>query len=141
MKTTFFSYKFLQRIKVIVYFISFVVLVSCSKKSDAVTLPTPPPPVVVVRPDTMLLPDGVNLQPSYYSGGNVDLGFTLMKQNPKIKSLRIEIEPTQVANAVRWISEAIANGYNIICTYHKASVLGSATSRMLLTGGKPIIIL
>lgn len=75
--------------------------------------------------------NGVNLQPSYFNGGNCDLGWNLMKANTKIKTVRIEIEPDQVTNAKRWISEAKANGFTIIATYHKSSVLGSdATSEL-----------
>lgn len=69
--------------------------------------------------------NGVNLQPSYFNGGNCDLGWNLMKANTKIKTVRIEIEPDQVTNAKRWIAEAKANGYTVIATYHKSSVLGS----------------
>src|SRR5581483_1106978 len=70
--------------------------------------------------------NGVNLQPSYYNSGNVNFGWSLMKANPKIKTVRIEIEPTVSITTVKsWISQAKSNGYNIICTYHKASVLGS----------------
>lgn len=69
--------------------------------------------------------NGVNLQPSYYNGGNCDLGWNLMKANTKIKTVRIEIEPNQVTNAKRWIAEAKANGYTVIATYHKSTVLGS----------------
>ena len=74
------------------------------------------------------LGNGVNLQPSYYGAsgdlGNVDLGWGLMKQCPNIKSVRIEIEGNQVANAKRWIKEAATNGYAIIATFHKSSILG-----------------
>lgn len=80
------------------------------------------------------LGNGVNLQPSYYSGGNVDLGWSLMRQNSKIKSVRIEIEPDQVdnGNAQRWIKEAIANGYSVIATYHRKDALGSKDPNDLL---------
>ncbi len=79
-----------------------------------------PPPLL-----TAGLGNGVNLQPSYYNGGNVDFGWTLMKADQKIKSVRIEIEPGQQANAQRWIKEAVANGYAVIATYHKVAVLGT----------------
>src|SRR5437667_8859508 len=45
--------------------------------------------------------NGVNLQPSYDFGGNVDLGWSFMKTSPKIKTVRIEIEPNRVTNAKR----------------------------------------
>ncbi|RKR05440.1 hypothetical protein C8C83_4788 [Flavobacterium sp. 90] len=69
--------------------------------------------------------NGVNLQPSYYNNGNCDLGWNLMKQNTKIKTVRIEVEPGQETNAKRWISEAKLNGFTVIVSYHKSSVLGS----------------
>ena len=78
------------------------------------------------------LGNGVNLQPSYYNSGNCDLGWNLMKQNTKIQTVRIEVEPGQEANAKRWISEAKANGYKVIVSYHKASVLGSYSTAELM---------
>jgi mannan endo-1,4-beta-mannosidase len=75
--------------------------------------------------------NGVNLQPSYYNGGNCDLGWNLMKQNTKIKTVRIEVEPGQETNAKRWISEAKANGFTVIVSYHKSSVLGSDSTSEL----------
>lgn len=111
-----------------------LLLVYCSKNPAGNVTPTPPitttpttttPPAATTPIVVMLAGNGVNLQPSYYSGGNVDLGFGLMKQQTKIKTVRIEIEPNHVANAIRWIKEASNNGYTVICTYHKATVLGS----------------
>lgn len=75
--------------------------------------------------------NGVNLQPSYYNGGNCDLGWNLMKQNTKIKTVRIEVEPGQETNAKRWISEAKSNGFMVIVSYHKSSVLGSDSTAEL----------
>ncbi len=75
--------------------------------------------------------NGVNLQPSYYNGGNCDLGWNLMNQNGNIKTVRIEVEPGQETNAKRWISEAKANGKTVIVTYHKSSVLGSNSTSEL----------
>ena len=69
--------------------------------------------------------NGVNLQPSYYNGGNPNFAWSLMKQQTKIKTVRIEIEPGYVSQAKTWISQARSNGYAVIATYHKASVLGS----------------
>ncbi len=72
------------------------------------------------------LGNGVNLQPSYYNGGNVNFGYSLMKQNTKIKTVRIEIEPSvSISLAKSWIQQARSNGYAVIATYHKSSVLGS----------------
>lgn len=76
--------------------------------------------------------NGVNLQPSYYNNGNVTFGWTLMRQNTKIKTLRIEIEPDKVEQAKTWISQARSNGYNIICTYHYSRAIGSDKETDLL---------
>lgn len=40
--------------------------------------------------------DGVNLQPSYFCNGDMDLGWNLMKKYDKIKSVRIEMDPVKV---------------------------------------------
>jgi mannan endo-1,4-beta-mannosidase len=69
--------------------------------------------------------NGVNLQPSYYNGGYPNFGWSLMKSYSKIKTVRIEIEPDKVTQAKSWIAAAKSNGYTVIATYHKSSVLGS----------------
>jgi mannan endo-1,4-beta-mannosidase len=84
---------------------------------------------------TANLGNGVNLQPSYYNGGNPDFGWSLMKQQTKIKTVRIEIEPDKVSQAKSWISQAKANGYAVIATYHKSSVLGSDNTAELTAAG------
>ena len=93
---------------------------------DAASRLTPP----VITPASFstdtVFGNGVDLQPSYYNGGNVTFGYSLMQQYPKIKSVRIEIEPTvDLALAVSWIHQAVSNGYKVIATYHKYTVLGS----------------
>lgn len=75
--------------------------------------------------------NGINLQPSYYS--NVNFGWELMRQYPAIKTVRIEIEPDKAAQAVRWISEARNEGYQVIATYHKHTVLGTNDAAELIT--------
>ena len=71
-------------------------------------------------------PANVRLQPSYYNGGNPNFGWSLMKAQKNIKTVRIEIEPSiSITQAKSWISQAKSNGFAIIATYHKASVLGS----------------
>ncbi|MEK8034058.1 hypothetical protein AACH06_24810 [Ideonella sp. DXS29W] len=75
-----------------------------------------------------LVPNGVNLQPSYYNGGNVNFGWTLMRANPKIGSVRIEVEPGMEAQAATWLAQARSNGLKAIVTYHKWTVLGSNSS-------------
>lgn len=79
--------------------------------------------------------NGANLQPSYYNNGNVNMGWSLMNQNTKIKTLRIEIEPDKVTQAKTWISQAKSNGKQVIATYHKAAVLGSDSSSELSNAG------
>ncbi|WP_223648982.1 cellulase family glycosylhydrolase [Hymenobacter psoromatis] len=81
------------------------------------------------------LGNGVNLQPSYYNGGNPNFGFSLMKQQSKIKTVRIEIEPGYETQAKGWISQAKSNGFAVIATYHKSSVLGSDNTGELATAG------
>jgi len=78
-----------------------------------------------------IVPNGVNLQPSYYNNGNVNLGWSLMNANSKIKTVRIEIEPDKVSQAKSWISQAKSNGKTIIATYHKSAVLGSDSTTEL----------
>jgi hypothetical protein len=72
---------------------------------------------------TFGLGNGVNLQPSYYSGGDVDLGWDLMQKQLQIKSVCIEIEAGQEVNAQRWIKEAVDNKYAVIATFHSAAML------------------
>jgi mannan endo-1,4-beta-mannosidase len=69
--------------------------------------------------------DGVNLQPSYFNGGSVNFGWSFMQQFSSIKTVRIEIEPNKVNIAAHWIAEAHSNGYLVIATYHKSTVLGT----------------
>ncbi|RYH29806.1 glycoside hydrolase [archaeon] len=71
------------------------------------------------------LGDGVNLQPSYYNNGDVTFGWDLMKKYPDITTVRIEIEPDKASQAWNWINQASINGYHVIATYHKCSVLGT----------------
>ena len=84
----------------------------------------------------MMFSNGVNLQPSYFNGGNVDLAWALMKSHPKIKTVRIEIEPGQNINGQRWIAEAKAHGYSVIATYHKFDALLSDDPEELLAAGQ-----
>ena len=113
-------------------------LIACNKSNHAtltstdslitglpVTPPAAPAGKGAFTTDT-LIGNGVDLQPSYYNGGNATFGFALMQQNPKIKSVRIEIEPSvSIALAASWIKHARDSGYRVIATYHKYTVLGS----------------
>jgi mannan endo-1,4-beta-mannosidase len=79
--------------------------------------------------------NGVNLQPSYFCNGNMDLGWDLMDNYPDIKTLRIELDTStnsKTDDFVRWISEANDNGYDVIATYHYTSELGSNDPNQLL---------
>jgi mannan endo-1,4-beta-mannosidase len=58
--------------------------------------------------------NGINLQPSYFNNGNVTFGWSLMKKYSQIKTVRIEIEPDKVSQAVNWIKEAKTNGYQVL---------------------------
>ncbi len=79
--------------------------------------------------------NGVNLQPSYYNNGNVDMGWSLMKSKANIKSVRIEIEPGKETQGKTWIAQAKSNGYTVIATYHKSAVLGSDSTSELAAAG------
>lgn len=69
------------------------------------------------------LANGVNLQPSYCFGGDVDLGWDVMDGSfSRIKSVRIEIEAGQEVNAARWIREATSKR-TVIATYHDKDML------------------
>lgn len=82
--------------------------------------------------DAGVFPNGVNLQPSYYNNGNVDFGWSLMKQNTRIQTVRIEIEPTvSVSQAATWIRQARQQGYTVIATYHKVDQLGKDSTSEL----------
>lgn len=82
-----------------------------------------------------IFPNGLNLQPSYFNNGNVNIGWGLMQQQSKIQTVRIEIEPDMVVQAVSWIAQAKANGYNVIATYHKSAVLGTNDPNELVNAG------
>jgi hypothetical protein len=75
---------------------------------------------------TFDLGDGVNLQPSYFNDGAVNLGWEFMRSQPRIRTVRIEIEPSvPLVQARRWLSEAHAAGYKVIATYHHFPSNGS----------------
>lgn len=118
---------FLQKILQNLSLASLILIAACSKSTPdgpvVVTPPTVIPPVVIVVKDS--IKNGVNLQPSYYNGGNPNFDWALMKLQTKIKTLRIEIEPDKAPQAKNWIAQAQANGFSVIATYHKYTVLGS----------------
>lgn len=97
-------------------------LSNCSRPDQEIPTPLAPANAADL---TAGFGNGVNLQPSYYNGGNPDFGWSLMRQQVKIKTVRIEIEPDKVSQAKNWIAQAKNNGYAVIASYHKASVLGS----------------
>ncbi|HEX8350317.1 MAG TPA: cellulase family glycosylhydrolase [Hymenobacter sp.] len=100
-------------------------LASCSKQNEAAPTSQSQTATTATTDLTAGLGNGVNLQPSYYNGGNPNFAWSLMKQQTKIKTVRIEIEPDRVTQAKSWISQAKANGYAVIASYHKSTVLGS----------------
>ncbi len=105
----------------------------CSKSSQPPVQPvhpTPGPPIVAALPDS--LSNGVDLQPSYYNNGNPNFAWDTLKAQVKIKTVRIEIEPDKVAQAVTWIAQARAHGLQVIATYHKYTVLGTDSASELL---------
>lgn len=71
----------------------------------------------------LTLGNGVNLQPSYYNGGNVTFGWNFMHAHPLIKSVRIEIEPGRADEAIGWIAQAKAHNLQIVATYHKKDII------------------
>lgn len=93
--------------------------------------------ILLIKINSIMLGNGINLQPSYYNNGNVTFGYNIMnKYNNIIKTIRIEIEPDKITQAKNWIEEAINNKYNVIATYHKGSVLGSNNETELLLGAE-----
>jgi len=116
---------------------------SCQKDSSAKTSETTPQNATISssKPKGSTLAslsggfsDGVDLQPSYYNGGNPNFGWSLMKQQGNIKTLRIEIDPSCVSTsqAAGWISQARSNGYtSLICTFHEYG--GSSNASDLVT--------
>lgn len=117
--------------------IALLCFISCSKNSVNNTMAPTDTTAIIVTPTpivpTVKFGNGVNLQPSYYNNGNVTIGWGLMKQQTNIKTVRIEIEPGFVTQAKDWISQAVSNGYAVVATYHKATVLGSDDATELTT--------
>lgn len=72
------------------------------------------------------LTDGVNLQPSWFNGGKVHFGWSLMKQFNLIGTVRIAIEHDKAAAAVSWIQEANAHGLKVIAVYDNWPISGSS---------------
>jgi mannan endo-1,4-beta-mannosidase len=86
-----------------------------------------------VKQSASLFGSGVNLQPSYSSNGNADLGWDYLKKAlPAIKTVRILVEPDRYGQAVRWVTEAQDRGYDVILCYNKSAVLGSSNPADLL---------
>ena len=74
--------------------------------------------------------NGVNLQPSYYNGGNVNFGWSLMNANSKIGTCRLEIDTStgvSMSQIKSWISQTKSNGKNLICTFHQYGGSDSAS--------------
>ncbi len=116
------------------------IFMACQKQPTAVTAKPVEDAVVATTPHNPINArtngwgNGVNLQPSYYNGGNPNFAWSLMKQQSKIQTLRIEIDPSRVstATAKTWITQARNNGYSsIICTFHEYG--GSSNASDLVT--------
>lgn len=105
--------------------IVFLFLCCCTKAKSITSPGIPVQPSLPSQSIRDSLMNGVNLQPSYYNNGNPYFAWDLLKQQTKIKTLRIEIEPDKLPQAKQWISDAKVNGFAVIATYHKYTVLGS----------------
>jgi len=90
----------------------------------------------IVFSQEVAIKNGVNIQASYYNGGNVNIGWELMQEYPEIEAVRIEIEPDYVHQAIRWIREAHENGYQVIATYHDSQQLGTDSKEELLNAAE-----
>lgn len=129
--------KYIVPLLLVLFFSIAINFTSCNKGGDPAPKPEPPvapppapPEAAVTVADT--IKSGVNLQPSYYNNGNPTFSWELMKQQSKIKTVRIEIEPDKVEQGKKWIQGAKENGYQVIATYHKYKVLGSDSEQDLL---------
>ncbi len=93
-------------------------LIQCSE-SDKVA---PASPTSSIPQAEGIFGNGVNCQPAYYNSGNVNFGFSLMKAQSKIKTIRLEIDPYaygfNINQAKTWIKNIKAQGYTLICTFH-----------------------
>ncbi len=119
-------------VQILVFLFSY----GCAKTSggnQTTTTPTTTPVDTTAKiPFKDSIFNGVNLQPSYYNSGMPNFAWELMKKQTKIKTVRIEIEPDKAREAKTWISEAKANGFTVIATYHKYTVLGSDKAQDLM---------
>jgi len=85
---------------------------------------------------TTEIKNGVNIQASYYNGGQVNIGWDLMQSYPEIEAVRIEIEPYRVNQAKDWIREAHEHGYQVIATYHDSEQLGTDSEQELINAAE-----
>lgn len=102
-----------------------ILFINCKKSTEAVQPLKVQPPAILPIISNEVLTNGVNVQASYYNNGNVNFAWDLMKQQPKIKTVRIEIEPDKILQGKQWIAAAKSNGFTVIATYHKSKVLAS----------------
>jgi len=65
--------------------------------------------------------NGVNVAPSHYHNGNVNIDWAAMKSLSygSIKCVRILIAPESVWQAVGWIEGARKEGFHVIAAYDK----------------------
>ena len=70
--------------------------------------------------------NGVNLQPAHWNHGDVTIDWAAMRAEPRIRIVRILIEPSAPIGRVKtWVAQAAANGYSLICAYQSASGQGT----------------
>lgn len=131
-----------MNLKSILFIVLIAAIVSSSKcgKSQSTGPTTTTTSGTTINPATPGLEGcGVNLQPSYFCNGDMNLGWDLMDNYSDIKTLRIELDTSTnstMDDFARWISEANSNGYDVIATYHYASELGSNDPNQLLAAAK-----
>ena len=81
--------------------------------------------------------NGVNLQPTHWNGGDVTIDWAMMRGEPRIRIVRILIEPSAPIGRVKtWVAQAAANGYSLICAYQSASGQGTNSVAELMAAAK-----
>ena len=85
--------------------------------------------------------NGVNVQPSYAAKayGDLNFGWDLMRKSPKIKTVRIEIEPDMARRARQWIHDACENGFHVIATHHDMNAVGKTDRNPSHRGGAVVV--
>jgi mannan endo-1,4-beta-mannosidase len=120
--------------KVLLFAIS-LTLFNCSDSKESIDSEQTSSSPADAQRITSIFGNGVNVQPSYYHGGNVKLDFDVLNDYNKVKTVRIEIDPRKmsVTSAKNRINEAQAAGFVVIATYHRADQLASNDPTHLYT--------